>query len=135
VRVSYRPLPDDDPLAPYDAVRERLARLEARDFGSPTLRGEVAVGPAAVVPGLQTPRGSALEHALLAAVGRTAVGGVPFCTDGGRLAAIGIDSLVCGPGELEQAHQPDESIERDALARAPDVILGVLQRLLGARPR
>ena len=135
LRVSYRPLPDEDPLAPYDAVCERLARLEPRDFGSPALRGEIDVGPAFAVPGLRTPRGSTLEDALLDALGRTSVGGAPFCTDGGRLAAIGIHSLVCGPGELEQAHQPDESIARDALARTPDVILAVLRRLLGARPR
>jgi acetylornithine deacetylase len=135
LRLSYRPLPGDDPLAPYDAVSERLARLDARDFGSPALRGVVEVGPAFVVPGLLTPRGSALEQALLAVLGRHAVAGVPYCTDGGRLAAVGIDSLVCGPGELEQAHQPDESIGRAALARTPDVILAVLGRLLGARPR
>jgi acetylornithine deacetylase len=135
LRVSYRPLPGDDPLVPYDAVCERLARLDPRDFGSPALRGEIEVGPAFVVPGLLTPRGSALETALLAELGPGAVAGVPYCTDGGRLAVLGIESLVCGPGELEQAHQPDESIGREALARGPDVILGVLGRLLGARPR
>lgn len=135
LRVSYRPLPGEDALAPYDAVCERLARLDPRDFGSPSLRGEIEVGPAFVVPGLRTPRGSALEEALLAELGETAVGGAPFCTDGGRLAVVGIDSLVCGPGELAQAHQPNESIGRAALARTPDVILAVLGRLLGARPR
>lgn len=135
LRVSYRPLPGEDALAPYDAVCERIARLDPRDFGSPGLRGELEVGPAFVVPGLRTPRGSALEDALLAELGETTVGGAPFCTDGGRLAAVGIDSLVCGPGELAQAHQPNESIGREALARTPDVILAVLGRLLGARPR
>jgi acetylornithine deacetylase len=137
VRVSYRPLPGEDPLAPYDAVCERIARLDPREPGSPSLRGELAVGPAFVVPGLRTPRGSALEEALLGVLGAgpDAVIGAPFCTDGGRFAAVGIDSLVCGPGELSQAHQPDESIERGALARTPDVILAVLGRLLGARPR
>jgi acetylornithine deacetylase len=135
--VTYRPLPGEDALAPYDAVCERLTRLDPREPGSPSLRGEIEVGPALVVPGLRTPRGSALEEALLAALGSgpDAVSGAPFCTDGGRFAAIGIDSLVCGPGELAQAHQPDESIGREALARTPDVILAVLGRLLGARPR
>jgi acetylornithine deacetylase len=135
VRVSYRPLPGDDALAPYDHICERLLRLDARDFGSPALRAEIEVSPPLAVPGLRTPRGSALEEALLEVLGQGAVGGVPFCTDGGRFAAIGIDALVCGPGELEQAHQPDESIGREALARTPDVILAVLARMLGARTR
>lgn len=135
VCVSYRPLPGGDPLGPYDEVCERLAAIDGRDFGSPGLRGELDVGPALVVPGLLTPRGSTLEEALLDALGTRAVAGVPYCTDGGRLAAASIDSLVCGPGDLDQAHQPDESIGRAALARTPDVILAVLARLLGARPR
>jgi len=134
VRLTYRPLPGADPLAPYEALRARLARVEPVDFGS-ALRGEIALGAPLVVPGLDTPRGSALEKALLEVLGAEDVGGAPFCTDGGRLAAIGVRSLVCGPGELAQAHQPDESIGREALARTPDVILAVLGRLLGAAAR
>jgi acetylornithine deacetylase len=134
LRVSYRPLPDADPLAPYEAVRARLAALAPHDFGSP-LRGEVALGAPTVVPGMLSPRDSALEKALGDVLGAQRPGGAPFCTDGGRLAAAGIHSLVCGPGELAQAHQPDESLSRAAFEAGPDVILAVLARLLGARPR
>src|SRR4029450_5541400 len=55
LRVSYRPLPDADPLAPYEAVRARPAAFEPRDFASP-LRGEVALSAANVVPGMLSPR-------------------------------------------------------------------------------
>ena len=133
--VSYRPLPDADPVAPFGRVRERLAALAPRDFGSPGLLGELALGAPHVVPGMLSPRGTALEKALFETLGEHEPGGAPFCTDGGRLAAAGIHSLVCGPGDLEQAHQPDESISRAAFERGPDVILAVLARLLGARPR
>jgi len=133
--VSYRPLPDADPVEPFERVRERLAALAARDFGSPEREGEIALGPPRVVPGMLSPRGTALEKALFEVLGEHEPGGAPFCTDGGRLAAAGIHSLVCGPGDLEQAHQPDESIPRAAFERGPDVILAVLARLLGARPR
>jgi acetylornithine deacetylase len=134
LRVSYRPLPDADPLAPYEAVRARLAAFEPRDFASP-LRGEVALSAANVVPGMLSPRGTLLEKALADVLGPQEPRGAPFCTDGGRFAVAGIHSLVCGPGELEQAHQPDESLPRAAFEAGPDVILAVLARLLGARPR
>ena len=86
------------------------------------------------MPGLLSPRGTALEKALLEVLGDHEPSGAPFCTDGGRLAAVGIHSLVCGPGELSQAHQPDESIPREAFERGPDVILAVLAGLLGSPP-
>ncbi len=35
---------------------------------------------------------------------------VAFCTEAPYLAAIGIQPVVMGPGEIAQAHQPDEFI-------------------------
>ena len=58
-----------------------------------------------------------------------AVGGAPFCTDGGRFTAAGISSLICGPGELEQAHQPDESVSRAAFESGSEHIVRVIGRL------
>jgi acetylornithine deacetylase/succinyl-diaminopimelate desuccinylase-like protein len=37
--------------------------------------------------------------------------------------------LICGPGELEQAHQPDESFARAAFEGGVAAIRSVVQRL------
>jgi len=42
------------------------------------------------------------------------------------LAAVGIESIICGPGELEQAHQPNESLARDAYENGTSLILSVI---------
>jgi acetylornithine deacetylase len=41
---------------------------------------------------------------------------VSFATEGGRFQEAGIPTVVCGPGSIDQAHQPDEYITLDALA-------------------
>ena len=41
----------------------------------------------------------------------------------------GITSLICGPGDLEQAHQPNEHIRRDAFERGAAMIHKVIERL------
>jgi len=74
-------------------------------------------------------RGTPLESALLRITGASAVSGAPFCTDGGWFALSGIDSLICGPGEYAQAHQPNESIGRAAFQRGPGLILEVIEKL------
>jgi acetylornithine deacetylase len=51
--------------------------------------------------------------------------GAPFATDGPWLMQRGIATLICGPGELDQAHQPNESIGRDAFENGTSVILAV----------
>ncbi|MGM8850159.1 acetylornithine deacetylase [Salinicola halophyticus] len=38
-------------------------------------------------------------------------GGVAYATEGGQFQRVGLPTLVCGPGSIEQAHQPDEYIE------------------------
>jgi acetylornithine deacetylase len=126
--VSYRPLPDEDPRAFHAEAVARLAELEASEWGSERV-ARIEVSEPLVAPGLLAPRGTPLEDALVAVLGTDAGAGAPFCTDAGHLVAAGIDSLICGPGELDQAHQPDESIARRAYEEGADRIRQVVQRL------
>lgn len=129
--VSYRPLPDEDPLAVYREARARILARAHRDWGS-DLDARIEVSEPLVAPGLLSPTGSRLEQALRERLGADAPGGAPFCTDGGRFAAAGIASLICGPGDLEQAHQPDESVSRAAFESGSGHILRVVRRMCGA---
>lgn len=134
VAVSYRPLPDEEPLALYETLRARLAEADLRDPGSDRV-GRVALSEPLVAPALEAPRGSALETALREELGAPVGGGAPFSTDAGQLARAGMTALVCGPGELAQAHQPDESLPRRAFEGGAEGILRVVARLCGGRPR
>jgi len=44
-----------------------------------------------------------------------------------------VNSLICGPGELEQAHQPNESIARSSYEGGTKVVLSILHELCGAK--
>ena len=127
--VSYRPLPGSDPRAVHREIVRRLAEADLRDPGAPDAPARVDVGEPAVVAGMASPRGSALEAALFAVVGGATSSGAPFATDGGELERAEIASLMCGPGELEQAHQPNESMSRAAFEDGADVILSIVRRL------
>jgi acetylornithine deacetylase len=130
--ISYRPLPDGDPRAVHREIVRRLAAADLHDAGAPAMPGRVEVGEPEVVAGMRSPRGTALEAALLATVGGTASSGAPFATDGGELERAGVASLICGPGELEQAHQPNESMPRGAFEDGVGVIQAVVTKLCRA---
>ena len=62
------------------------------------------------VPGLAADEGSAAE-VLAKRLARTdEVGTVSFATEAGQFQRSGIPTIVCGPGSIRQAHQPDEYI-------------------------
>ena len=128
--LSYRPLPDEDPSWVQREVKQRLAAHAFRDWGS-EVPAEITVSDAVVAPGLLSPTGTTLEHALRAELSAGAPGGAPFCTDGGRFATAGLASLICGPGDLEQAHQPDESVSRAAFESGAAHIQQVIARMCG----
>ena len=54
---------------------------------------------------------------------------VPFGTEAGIWQGLGIDTVLCGPGDIAQAHRPDEYLEESQLAACLDMLEGLAARL------
>jgi acetylornithine deacetylase len=50
---------------------------------------------------------------------------VAFGTEAGLFKGAGIPTVVCGPGSITQAHQPDEYVSLEQLARAESFVRGL----------
>jgi len=59
---------------------------------------------------------------------------VPFGTEAPMFTAMGKPTIVLGPGDIELAHQPNESIDRAELHRAIDVYEAFIQRICVEEP-
>jgi acetylornithine deacetylase len=68
------------------------------------------------IPALKAEPGSAAETLALRLAGRNATEAVAFGTEAGYFQGLGIPTVVCGPGSIAEAHQPDEFIALDQLA-------------------
>lgn len=53
----------------------------------------------------------------------------PFGTEGGIFQAAGWSTVVCGPGDIAQAHQPDEYIEIAQMEAGTDFVRRVIHEL------
>jgi acetylornithine deacetylase/succinyl-diaminopimelate desuccinylase-like protein len=58
-----------------------------------------------------------------------AVRGALLGADGCRFQSVGVRSLICGPGDFAEAHQPNESISRRAFEEGTGIIRSVVERL------
>lgn len=107
---EFRGLPGVDPKRAIKhletfadtVVRPRLTRY------APTARIETHRD--IEVPGLAAEPGSQAETLAKKLARTNRVGTVSFATEAGQFQKAGIPTVVCGPGSIEQAHQPDEFI-------------------------
>jgi acetylornithine deacetylase/succinyl-diaminopimelate desuccinylase len=56
--------------------------------------------------------------------------GVTYWTDGAHLAASGIETLILGPGDIADAHGPNDHARVDDIMKAAEVYLRIAQALL-----
>jgi acetylornithine deacetylase len=82
-------------------------------------------------PALDTPADSAVVALAAALTGVHERIKVGFGTEGGLFSQmLGIPTVVCGPGSIEQAHKPDEFIDLDQVRRCDSMMDALLERLV-----
>jgi acetylornithine deacetylase len=79
------------------------------------------------VPPFETPADAALVKACEKLTGHTAHA-VAFATEAPWLQKLGLETLVMGPGSIDQAHQPDEFIELSQLDPTVKVLRGLIRQ-------
>ena len=68
-----------------------------------------------------TPAVQMMTHVLMELGLDATLTGVPFCSDASKFAALGIPSIILGPGSIDQAHAAVEFIECDQVVQAVEV--------------
>ena len=127
---DYRVLPGTDEEAIFArlaafAQAELLPQMRAIDPAS-EIRFERLAGIPALAPSEQ----SALFEAACGELATDSGTKVAFGTEGGFFREAGIPTIVCGPGNIEQAHRADEFVPLAELAACERFIDGMVGRLL-----
>ena len=126
---DLRSPPGTDPaaiLAPFLAeVRAVDAEMKAR---FPTTG--VAIAELSSTPPLAIVHDSPAERLARALVGDNGpLAVVPYAAEAGQFQGAGFSTIICGPGSIEQAHQPDEYIEVTQMERGAAFMLRLAETL------
>jgi acetylornithine deacetylase len=84
-----------------------------------------------VTAGLSTPDDDPWVALIARLVGAESVHRVAFTTEAGLFQKAGVPALVCGPGDIAQAHRADEFITLDQLARGEHLVRALVDHLAG----
>lgn len=122
LQIDMRLLPGMDSDAILEELEIRLERI------TDASRAKVVIAPIyPPIPPFEAAPDSAFVKQVEATTGQRA-GAVAFGTEGPFLQQLGTETVILGPGRIEQAHQPDEHLELASIQPAIDV----LERLIRA---
>ncbi|MCH8520824.1 acetylornithine deacetylase [Glycocaulis sp.] len=123
-----RPAPWDDGPGLGRSLRALAADVEA-DMRRTAPGARVTVTEMSNVPPLRPENEGEAEMIARALTGDNAPRVVSYGTEGGQFQDGGFSSVICGPGHIDQAHQPDEFVEVSQLEACLAFLKKLEQRL------
>lgn len=113
---EWRYLPGTDVEALFAEVRAHCERAIEPEMKAVSPEAGFSWARYARIPALGLPEKHALTDMVKALTGSNSTGKVSYGTEGGLFQEAGIPTIVCGPGAIAQAHQPDEFIAESEIA-------------------
>ena len=120
---EYRPLPGVDAEAIYARAERFLDEAVRPSLLAQAPEGSATTTRVATVPALRPEKNGPAEALALQLTGLNAAVMAAFGSEGGHFQDIGISAVMCGPGDIAQAHKPDEFIAVDQLAQCERFLL------------
>jgi len=107
---------------------------EVQDFAASLLPEMQRVEPNAKIafewlasaPGLSTKEHEAIAQLVASLSRNTTTGAVSYGTEAGLFQRAGIPTVVCGPGNIEQAHRPNEFVALEQVAQCEAFMMRLL---------
>lgn len=119
LQIDLRLLPGMDIEATAHELKTRINQVAER-CGTP-----LAVRSLTDVPAFETPASAGLVSYLEQATGRRA-GTVAYGTEGPFFNSLGMETVIFGPGSIDQAHQPNEFLAHDQIEPAITALAGLI---------
>jgi acetylornithine deacetylase len=120
---EFRPLPGVDAEAIYNRAQRFLDETLRPALLAQAPEGSITMERVAIVPALRPEKNGPAEALALQLTGLNAAITAAFGSEGGHFQDAGISAVMCGPGDIAQAHKPDEFIVVDQLAQCERFLL------------
>ena len=126
---EIRPLPGDDVAGFIAELREFAATKILPEMRAVQAHTDIVIDEVSAAPALSTPLDAEVTQLCAALTGENMTTKVSFGTEGGLFSAVGIPTIICGPGSIDQAHKPDEFIALDQIARCEAFLKRLIDRV------
>jgi acetylornithine deacetylase len=126
---EIRHLPKDRFEELFERVNAYAAELEAEMQRRAPETSIVTEALNLTVPALADDNNAEVLDLCRELLGEQPSGAVAYATEAGQFQRVGLPTVICGPGSIRQAHQPDEYIEIEQLAAGTRFMQALGRRL------
>ena len=126
--AEIRHLPNDDPDLVWNQLHDFIDTEILPEMRAVYPQASVVWEVLSTIPALSTSDENLIQLAQELS-DTSGTGCVSFGTEGGLFENIGIPSVVCGPGYIDQAHKPNEFIDIDQVRKCEQFVDNLLARL------
>ncbi|MEM7214957.1 MAG: acetylornithine deacetylase [Pseudomonadota bacterium] len=126
--TDIRTIPDENPHEHIEAYNRHLKETVIPAIKAIDKECDVTIEIVADVPGLRPEENGNAEGFVRSITGDNSEHVVAYGTEGGQFQDGGFSTVICGPGSIEQAHQPNEFIEISQVEAGTDFLRKVINR-------
>jgi acetylornithine deacetylase len=108
--IDFRLVPGDDIESYREALFKRVAEVETM-MQAVVPETRIEISQRFHVPPLQPEQGGEAERLVRQLTGDNATHVVSYGTEAGQFQEKDYSAIICGPGDIAQAHQPNEFLE------------------------
>ena len=127
--MEWRVIPGHDPYAEVARLKAHIAAAIEPAMHAVDPDTGFSYEIVGDIPGMGLDADHALASLVKQITGANHAGKVSYGTEGGIFEAAGIACIVCGPGNIQQAHTPDEWIAQSQLDSCDRFIRSLASRL------
>src|ERR1700723_446822 len=125
-QFDLRTLPNASPDALYQEIRAYAEEL-AREMKAVDPRSGIDLVWASQTAGLAAAETDAIVQWAMQLSNNSTVGKVSYGTEAGLFQAMGVPSVICGPGDIAEAHRPNEFVTLEQLAQCEAFMNRILE--------
>jgi acetylornithine deacetylase len=126
--MDFRVVPGEDKDAWGTAYLEKVRKVE-KQMQDVVPDTRIEITPRFDVPALEPEEDGEAEQLVRQITGDNASHKVSYGTEAGQFQEAGYSAVICGPGDIAQAHQPNEFIEVSQFDAGHDFMRKLVDRL------
>ena len=126
---DVRSIPEDsimDIVDDFQAYCDELQQEKRKLFPNFKIENTLLHPP---VPGLQTDEKASIVDLIGEVTGNITPSYVAYATEAGQFAEAGFESIICGPGSIEQAHRANEFVSIEQLNLGVQMIENIVKKI------